>query len=371
MVVGVKSIASWQRTTAIATSTSDLTQPHLLPYARLNLYRCLDVEFDFRCTHPVSWLHRSDARHRRSFSLEVLVPTLSVPNLPWPRRLIDILGHLGLWPGLYATAATCCYLELIGLRRPSEPWASGVIAVGFTATGIYLLDRVKFRREWIDPADCFALPGRYQFLCEHQGLCRFIAIALLGGGAFLGERVSVWAPVAVGTGALSALIYAAAPKGHFPRIKDLPFLKNLYTAGGLVGFVAAAGCAINGRLIAPAWHLQAALAGIALLLARVFLDAALCDVYDEEADRIYGTTTSATRFGSARARRWATTANVLIPIALMMVRAIPFAARAGWATVWLGSSVVLPAISTERLADFVDVRFAVEAILATAAMRWF
>ncbi len=295
---------------------------------------------------------------------------LSILKLASMRKITEMCGHLGLWPGLYAMAAVCCYLELVGLRRAGEPWASGIIAVGLTTTAIYLLDRVKFRREWIDPADCFALPGRYEFLCRHQRICRFIAIAMLAAGAIFGARVSIFAPIAVCGGALSALLYAGAPRGCFPRIKDLPWLKNLYTAGGLVCFVAAAAFAINQRFAAPGWHLQAALAGVALLFARVFLDAALCDVNDEEADRLFGTSTSATRLGGDRARRWATVANMLIPLTLLMVNPIPFAARAGWAAAWLGSGALLPVISKEKLADFVDVRFAVEAILATAAIRW-
>jgi hypothetical protein len=287
------------------------------------------------------------------------------------QNLIDSAGHLGLWPGLYAIGAMCCFLELTGMGHGGERSINGVTAVGLTTIGIYLLDRVKFRRKWIDPADCFALPGRYRFLCDHQAACRYFAIAMLAGGVLFGEGVSLWAPVVVCAGAISALLYAAAPRGQFPRVKDMPLLKNLYTSGGLVGFVCVVSFAIGGRLghHLATWRLHAAEVGAGLLLARVFLDAALCDVGDEEADRAFGTITAVNHFGAARARQWATAVQIFMAIGLLLVPAIPFAARAGWSIAWLVSSIVLPAVSIEHLADFVDLRFALEAFFATIVMR--
>jgi 4-hydroxybenzoate polyprenyltransferase len=105
-----------------------------------------------------------------------------------------------------------------------------------------------------------------------------------------------------------------------------------------------------------------------LLFVRVLADAALCDLDDESADRAHRTGTLPVWLGrypawnAAMGLRLASAAGLLIPYGG------PVRARVLWAAVTVASSVALRAWRPARVRDVVDTRFALEALVVTAAL---
>jgi 4-hydroxybenzoate polyprenyltransferase len=193
---------------------------------------------------------------------------------------------------------------------------------------------------------------------------------LLVGGA-LGLTITHWAPLAVLLIPLGVAAYAARPRGRRPRPKDIIGVKNAYVAGGIVGFavlsvlaVAAPVDSLEGWLGAGRTHVvPIAVAGV-LLGVRVALDAALCDIDDESADREYGTATLATTFGVRGA--WLSTgwARLMLIVAMPLASPCPWRPRMVWAGVTVLGMLSLRLARPAHVRDWVDLRFPAEAVLA-------
>lgn len=282
-------------------------------------------------------------------------------------------GHIGVWPALYAGAALTCFARLAGLWQPSQKFALATMSVLLTAMGTYLIDRVKFADNLLDPADSAAQPARYSFLLARTSFWRWFAIATLATGALCGLIVSRWAPLATVASVAGVTCYASHPRRNWPRPKDLLWLKNGYVAVGLTVFIALAAVAAASPADTPvSWailifdHL-AAIAGAAVFVTvRVLLDAALCDIDDQQTDLRFGTETAATALGSGRVRTVATIAGALLCVALLALPTVPLAMRVRWTLVSLAGVGSFAAMHPEHLKDFVDIRFPLEA--ATCAI---
>jgi hypothetical protein len=152
--------------------------------------------------------------------------------------MIRSLAHLAFFAAVYVAAAVVCAAQLTGAHGSLTPdvlfyaWCTALLA--------YLLDRVKLRDAWLDPADRLAHPGRYSFLFSHRRAAR-----LLMAGAGVMSLVSGWLlhPIAAaGTLATIAgvLLYAGRPRAAAgrPRVKDRFVIKNLFVGAGIAGFAA-------------------------------------------------------------------------------------------------------------------------------------
>lgn len=291
---------------------------------------------------------------------------------------IEAIGHVGTWAGVYCAAAAVCFVQLAGLA--DAPGVALMFSVLLTATGAYALDRVKLRDAWIDPADIEAQPARYAFIKAHAPTVRFGAIfAIIAAGA-IGLFISAWAPAACVLAAVGVVAYAPKPRAYRPRMKDVPWLKNVYVAAGISVFAALAGLAAHGpreagasesieRLLTKLCQ-PSVIATLVLLMLRVLVDAALCDLDDETSDARFGTRTFATLLGSRRL--WAISGLARLGLIGLTLAAwpCPWWARLVWAGAMVAGTMAVRVRRPRELRDVVDVRFAAEAVAATLALRW-
>lgn len=291
---------------------------------------------------------------------------------------IEAIGHVGAWAGAYGAAAAVCFVQLAGMTI--TPSIALAVSVFLAATGAYALDRVKLRDTWIDPSDVESQPARYAFLKAHASVVRFGALLAIAAAGLIGYRVSAWAPAACVLAAVGVVAYAPMPRKDRPRLKDLPWLKNVYVAAGISVFAALAGLAAHGPRAAGASESIATLltklgqpsvsATLVLLLARVLVDAALCDLDDEASDARFGTNTFATLLGSRRLWAISGIARLGLIGLTLAAWACPWRARLAWAGAMVAGTLAVRVRRPRELRDVVDVRFAAEAVIASLALRW-
>ena len=302
--------------------------------------------------------------------------------------MIQPLAHLALFAAVYVAAAVVCAAQLTGTQGALTPvvllyaWSTALLA--------YLLDRVKLRDAWLDPADRQAHPDRFAFLFTHRRAAR-----LLMAGAGVVSLVSGWMihpthPIAAaGTFATIAgvLLYAGRPRtaGGGARVKDRFVVKNLFVGAGIAGFavlivcIAAArrdGVGTGGydaasisdvfsRLPRPPLLLALAFAYLTLC---IYADAVLCDIDDEDSDRAHGTRTLPARFGGARAWDIAMWLRLALAASLLLWPVGPFAGRAAWAIASAAGTIALRWWRPAKIRDLVDARFGVEAACVWAVL---
>lgn len=291
------------------------------------------------------------------------------------RALLAAAAHLALWSGLYVAAAVFAFADLAGLWAaiPARQRLQLIAFALCTAAATYLLDRVKLRDRWLDPADESAHPARFRFLARRSRTVRLFILALLATAGLLGAAMSPFAPLLVLASAIGVTAYAGRPRRARPRIKDVLLVKNLFVAAGITGFAAlitflARDAGRPGELRAAA---PAIVASAVHLLIRIWADAALCDLDDEAADRAHGTSTLATELGRARAWNTALTLRLMLSVALLTIMPGPRAACTAWALVTAASSIALRIARPAHLRDWVDARFPAEAVAAWALARLF
>lgn len=289
--------------------------------------------------------------------------------------MLSVLGHLGVWAGLYALAAFICIFQLAGLPHsgPLPPWEA-MVCVLLTATAVYSVDRVKLLSAWLDPADSAAQPERYRFLIRRAGGVRLFALSLLVAAALVGFRMHPVAPLLVFVAAASTVAYAPTPRGTVARVKDRLWLKNAYVAIGMAGFsafiaVLASHAGTPVEVLKAAWDARIAL-GLAFLAVaiRVFLDAALCDIDDEPTDREFFTETFATRLGSPRVWNWAGIGRLVVAFGLLFATPLPIRPRVAWSMAMVMGMFALRWRHPTRIRDTVDFRFFPEAVFVTLVL---
>ncbi|MCC6677654.1 MAG: hypothetical protein IT436_10965 [Phycisphaerales bacterium] len=303
----------------------------------------------------------------------------TAPSAAGPSRapagpvLLTAASHLAVWSGLYIAAGVYCFADLARLWPSTTPGRRAhLLAFAFcTAAAVYLLDRVKLADRWLDPADDAAHPHRFRFLARRSRAVRILSGLLLLVAAVLGFFISPLAPALVLAAATGVIAYAGRPRRARPRIKDVFLLKNFYVAAGITGFAAL--ITILSQSADPLGsirsHAAAIAASAAHLIVRVWADAALCDLDDEAADRAFGTATLATGLG--RARAWNTAMSVRLLLALALITIIPGPRRSciAWAIVTAVSSVALRLAQPSRVREWVDARFAAEALAVWAVVH--
>lgn len=271
------------------------------------------------------------------------------------RSLIQSLGDLALWAGLYAVGV----LLLLGWLVGRTPDFAPCVFVFLCAQGGYLLDRVKFRRSLLDPADAAAQPERFRWLTRRGARLRiFIALELIAA-ASAGATVSPWLvplPLCVGLG---VWLYAGRPAGmDRPRPKDWPVAKGVLVAVAHTALAVATLVAGAPGLLDDPGHLGEG--GLILLLV-VFADAVLCDLDDIEADRAFGTRSVPVEVGAARA--WAVAGAAYAAAAFTAVLLRPVLDALTLAGL-LGVSTAVAAWLRKRR-DYVDARLV---LIATACL---
>lgn len=281
-----------------------------------------------------------------------------------------MLSHLAIWPGMYVGSGVAFVAQVapasssptaVGIGR----WWAVLVFAFLTGVGTYLLDRVKLRDSWLDPADREAHPSRYGFIAGHSRAVRVLAFGCLGGAV-----VVAWArasqhwllgiPVA---SAIGVVVYAARPRRVRARLKDLLIVKNAYVAGGISAFaVVVVWCWFHAGVarLGEVWAVLVFAAGA--LFVRVFADAVLCDLDDEAADRRFGTSTLPTMIGHRRAWDGAMLLRLGLALGLIVTPIGPERARVAWGVVTAVSSVGLRVARPRKLRDWVDLRFALEAM---------
>jgi len=288
------------------------------------------------------------------------------------RDLASWASHTGVWAGLYVTGAVVCAAQLSGMN-PGTPTAKLGLAAGFactTATAVYLLDRVKLRDSWLDPADALAHPSRFAFVSRHAAALRVVMVCLLLLSSWLGEQLVVGGATVPWIAAAGVLLYAGRPRERRRRPKDVLFLKNAYVAVGIASFAGLVAWAVGTPepgATSSTVHVVAR-AGLVIMVfvqiaGRVLADAVLCDLDDEHADRQYGTDTLPTALGRDRAWRLAFLLRMGLAAVLIISTPLPLWPRLAWAAVTAASSLTLWFASPARVRDWVDVRFAWEAIV--------
>lgn len=282
--------------------------------------------------------------------------------------MISILGHLGVWAGLYALAAFVCFAQLARMTSGGllPRWES-MLCVFLTATGVYSIDRVKLFSAWLDPADIEAQPERYSFLMRRALVVRLGAFMLLVVAGVVGSLVHYSMPVLVGIAAVSTVVYAPGPRRSVARIKDRVWLKNAYVAAGMAFFALLMTLlSLRPGSMEELWVItveQKVVLGLAfgVVFLRIFFDAALCDIDDEPTDRRFGTGTFVTSLGPMRVWNWAGIGRLAVAGSLLVALPLAWWPRVGWAIAMLLGMIALRWRHPVRIRDTVDIRFLPEA----------
>lgn len=278
--------------------------------------------------------------------------------------LIEALGHLAVWAGLYNAGVVAAAAALTGVH-PGPAVLIGSLCIG---TGVYQLDRVKLRDAWIDAADRAAHPRRAAFLFDRRRGVRAGALLLIAAGSAL---LFAWHPLAALLGpaaVLGVIAYAGLPRRVYralgtPRPKDILIVKNAGVALSITLFA--------GALIAPSvWGDWTRLAwGVLGVLPHVFADAVLCDLDDLGADGRFGTGTIPVRAG--RAPAWTVAWVICVAMPLVGVLAPPGEQRSAWLAfhgLMLGSLGVLDVAQPRRVRDLIDLRLPICAAIVMSAV---
>ena len=320
--------------------------------------------------------HSAKASKVYAKAVKPVIPSRRPSHLP-KASVVSPLGYIALWAGLYVVGSLVFLAQISGLDDHIHA-ATKFTAVAFTfctATGVYLLDRVKLRDAWLDPADAHAHPKRFNFVSSHARPLRIAMLVLLAVAAGLGWMLMRWGVLIPPLAAMGVFVYAGRPRDERPRPKDVMLLKNFYVALGITGFAVL----ISLAAIRPRADLEvlAALArrhvlllalAAAHLMVRVFADAVLCDLDDEDADRRFGTETLPIHLG--RNKAWNTALGIRLAAALILaaIPVLPLGPRLAWAGVTVVSSLTLRFAAPRRLRDWVDARFAIEAAVVSLVL---
>lgn len=293
-------------------------------------------------------------------------------------RVLALISFLAVWPTLYVLS---CFGVVILLAAPGPLEGARIAAAGgfvaATAAAAYLLDRVKVRDAWLDPADAVGQGGRFAFIARHAAPLRLTVIILVCIGTALAGWLSPWLVAAPLLAVIGVWMYAGRPRRVHGRPKDLLYIKTLYTSAGITGFsLLVAFTAVNPRGL-RAWVEEVGLhtmlwviPGLALLV-RVVADAVLCDIEDVESDRMHGTETVPVRWGTRRAWRIAMALRGVSVAVLLCAVQFPVLARVTWATTMCTSSIVLYGTRPAWLREWVDAGLAIECACLWAVCTWF
>jgi hypothetical protein len=211
-------------------------------------------------------------------------------------RTVVIIGYLAFWPVLYVLSLVVVASILAERPLPSVP---ALLVAGLTAWSIYILDRVKLRRTWSEPADAVNAPARVHWMTARApmlrrgALCSTIIATLIAG--WMIDPLAAMYPIA---GAACAIAYAgrASPTHGVIGLKRIPWLKAIVVGTGLTLLASGlSGLGLRSDLFMPTLaHSIGLLPGLVLL---VTADTIACDLDDEPGDRATGTPTTPVLLG--------------------------------------------------------------------------
>ena len=290
---------------------------------------------------------------------------------PSSRGSLAPFGDFALLPAAYVGAAAWLFAMLSGLEIASLRLAAAVACAVLTAWAIYLLDRVKWRDAWLDPADPEAHPDRHALLWPRRRAIRIGCVAALavatGLGAALGDSEAgvfgSW-PAAIPAGAVAgAWIYAGRPRRERPRPKDRLVAKHaavgvaIASLATTLGLVAAGGAATPWAVFAAIEDPLVALVATAIAL-RIAADAIWCDLDDAASDRRFGTASIPARLGPSAA--WATGLVLTALGGGLAALVAPDGRGAAWAIAAVAGGAWLAVRRPPRVRDLVELRLVVE-----------
>lgn len=290
--------------------------------------------------------------------------------------MLSLASHVAVWPGLYVVSAGVFAAQVGGVHPRSVPVAVASCGVlGCTAIASYLLDRVKLRDAWLDPADAMGESNRHQFLTRHAAAVRVAIVVLLGVGTACGWSISPWIAPAPVLAASGVLVYAGRPRRHRARPKDVLLLKNAFTAGGITAFAfvimlasMARGRSLGSILgVASAHRVAISLAAI-FLGGRIFADAVLCDIDDIHRDHHHGTATLPIELGVVGAWNAAMAIRLVLSAGLLFTTELPRTPRMCWAIATVASTLWLRVARPGAIRNWVDARFAIESACVSVAL---
>lgn len=285
--------------------------------------------------------------------------------------LLARLGDSALLPSAYVGAAVCLFAMLAELDPAPARIGTALACAVPTALASYLLDRVKWRDAWLDPADPEAHPDRHAMLWPRRrsirlGCAAALVVATLSAATLGDPEAGIlgWWPATIPAGSVfGAWLYAGRPRRNRPRPKDRLILKNAAVGISVASLAAALALAAAERAATP-WAALLAMTdpAVALVTAslalRVAADAIWCDLDDADVDRRFGTASVPARLGPSKARTicLATTAlgGGLAAIATSDGRGLLWAAAAMIGGAWLAFR------RPTRVRDPIELRLVVE-----------
>ncbi|MDP6479816.1 MAG: UbiA family prenyltransferase [Phycisphaerales bacterium] len=236
-----------------------------------------------------------------------------MPRSPARTSLIEAMGHMAVWAGLYAVG---CVLFVFGVLDLPVRWRPLVIAMLVT-TGTYLLDRVGGWSAMPDRADLASVPRRVRFLRRRMPRPRSVAVGLLVLGLAFAASEGWLVAVLVPTAVVGMMAY-----GHLPgagRLKDRLLLKNAAVAASLTGMAVVLVLAESMPREPLAWFIAAG-----VLMLHVLAGAMLCDLDDRHSDARHGTRTLPNTLGPA-CTWWVADGLVVVASGLLLL-----ASDSGW-----------------------------------------
>jgi len=279
------------------------------------------------------------------------------------RSLIsNALSSLSIWSGLYLAGAAAFVFQLthhpsiIPLWPIAMAWAIGI--------GIYLIDRVKLKDGWLDPADQAAHPNQQALIEKHPRKYRATAAAFLATATLIAafnapENRLAFLEIIPIAAAIGVVFYAATPRKQRPRPKDIFAFKNIFTAVGIsaIAITLAIGASPATQAINSPAFIFAAIA----LSLRATADAALSDLDDLKADAMFGTKTLPVVIGPAQTRTAALAVRMLIALSLAIIPIGPSPARLAWAATSAISTASIWASRPALLRNPIDISLGLEA----------
>ena len=281
------------------------------------------------------------------------------------RSLIsNTLKSLSIWSGLYLAGAAAFVFQLTHHPSIIPLWP---IAMAWTiGIGIYLLDRVKLKNTWLDPADQAAHPIQQALIEKHPRKYRATAAAFLATAMLIAalnapqNRLAFLETIPIAA-ALGVVLYAAMPRKQRPRPKDIFAVKNIFTAAGISAI--AITLAIGATPASQAINTKAFIFAAIAICLRATADAALSDLDDLKADAQFGTNTFPVVLGPAQTRNAALAARMLIAIALAIIPIGPSPARLAWAATSAISTASIWTLRPTLMRNPIDISLGLEAAI--------
>ncbi|MFK7759625.1 MAG: hypothetical protein AB8C13_06735 [Phycisphaerales bacterium] len=213
-------------------------------------------------------------------------------------------GHLAVWAMCYSVGIALVLAEFLNHSLSIQE----ITYVALCSHSGYLLDRVKFRDQDLDPADLMADHARHAYLRKHARWLRRVMVVEWILAMIIGAVLSPMLSVLVLAGIGAGYMYSGWKPGGVARLKDIAGLKAVLVSGAVVGLgtltILADSFASMGtsELVDSGLpHLGALVWTVAGMALIVFGDAVICDLDDQISDCAHRTLSLPVLLGMRRA----------------------------------------------------------------------